>query len=112
MVVTGVSNGYSIHQRKELVMSNRIVVPANYTFELLVRLDPKNGQSELQVKNRSNVNIGQLQIAGLLMEHATNVMRTILTRGQLNVTKVENCPKCGISHAGDCESVPENKVVQ
>lgn len=91
-------------------MTNRIIVPTNYTFELIIKVDPRNGQSELQVRNRSSMQIGQLQIAGLLMEHATNVMRTLLSQGHLNVTKVANCSKCGISHAGDCETAPESKV--
>jgi hypothetical protein len=91
-------------------MKNRIIVPANYTFEVIIKVDPSNGQSELHVRNRSSMQIGQLQIAGLLMEHATNVMRTLLTKGHLNVTQVANCTKCGISHAGDCETTPENKV--
>ncbi len=91
-------------------MTNRIIVPTNYTFELIIKVDPRNGQSELQVKNRSSVQVGSLQIAGLLMEHATQIMRTLLSQGRLDVTKVPQCEKCGISHAGDCDTTPENKV--
>ncbi len=91
-------------------MTNRIIVPANFTIEVIIKIDPRNGQSELHVRNRSAVQLGQLQIAGLLLEHATNVMRTLLTQGQLNVLQVPPCDKCGISHAGDCEIAPENKV--
>jgi hypothetical protein len=59
-------------------MTNRIVVPANYTIEVIIKLDPVNGQSELLVRNRSNVQIGMWQIAGLLAEHTANVMKSLL----------------------------------
>lgn len=69
-------------------MQNRIIVPANYTIELVIRLDPVKGQSELQVRNRTKSNLSMLQVAGLLMEHAANVMRSILA-GNVKLTKVE-----------------------
>lgn len=96
-------------------MSNRIIVPANYSVEVIIKVDPSNGQSELMIRNRSNVQIGMMQIAGLLIEHAANVMRSLLTTGRVSFTPaIEStpCKECGIAHAGTCESSPENKVVQ
>jgi hypothetical protein len=59
-------------------MANRIIVPANYTFEVIIKLDPANGQSELQVRNRSNQQISMWQVAGMLAEHTANIMKSLL----------------------------------
>jgi len=71
-------------------MSNRIIVPANYTIEVIIRVDPVNGQSDLMVRNRSKIQLTMWQIAGLLTEHAAHVMHTLLTNGKVKQTPVED----------------------
>ena len=60
-------------------MVNRIIVPANYTFEVIIKVDPTNGQSELQIRNRSGINITMWQVAALLSEHATSILKSLIT---------------------------------
>lgn len=76
-------------------MTNRIIVPANYSIEVTVKLDPRTGQSELQIKNRSTTQISMMQVAGMLIEHAANLMRTLLTKGGIVGTPFEtpNAPE-------------------
>lgn len=69
-------------------MSNRIVVPANFTVEVVIKLDPVTGRSELQVRNRSKVQFTTWQVAGLMLEHATNMFRSLLA-GTLKQTPLE-----------------------
>lgn len=72
-------------------MSNRIIVPANYTFELIIKLDPVKGQSELQVRNRSNIQITMWQIAALLAKHTAHVMDSLLSgKVKTELVKEEN----------------------
>jgi hypothetical protein len=59
-------------------MTNRIVIPANFTFEVIIKVDPVNGQSELLIRNRSKVQISMWQVAGLLAEHTSVVMKSLL----------------------------------
>lgn len=59
---------------------SRIIVPASYNVEIKLLFDSNTGQSELQVRNISKVNIVNLtmiQLAGLLIEHASNILRKI-----------------------------------
>lgn len=60
-------------------MTNRIVIPANYTFEVIIKVDPVNGQSELMVRNRSKVQITMYQVVALLIEHASHAMKSLMT---------------------------------
>lgn len=58
---------------------NRIIVPSHFSVFVEIKLDPNNGQTELQVRNVSGKNISMLQIAGLLSEHVASVMRGLIT---------------------------------
>lgn len=60
-------------------MSNRIIVPANYTFEVILKVDPTNGQSEMQIRNRSNIQVTMWQVVGLLVEHTATLTKTLLS---------------------------------
>lgn len=69
-------------------MVNRIIVPANYTFEVIIKVDPTSGQSELQIRNRSRVQISMWQVAGLLAKHVSNIMESLLS-GKLKQIPVQ-----------------------
>jgi len=66
-------------------MSNRIIVPANYSIKVVIELDPRTGQTQLLINNRSNHPLSTLQVAGLLAEHNASLMKSIIT----NTVKLE-----------------------
>lgn len=73
--------------RRKYLMSqqNRIIIPANYSIKIEIGLDPNNGQTELKLINRSGKNISMLQIAALLAEHNSSILKSLLT----GTTKIE-----------------------
>lgn len=88
MVVTNLRDGSSTFRKEKEIasMSNRIVIPANYTVDVVIKYDPVSGQTELQVRNRSKITLKSLQIAALLLEHGTTMLRGIV-QGTLEVSK-------------------------
>ena len=66
---------------------NRIIVPANFTVDIIIRYDPIKGGTELQIRNRSNLQISMFQIAGLLAEHNSQIMRNLLS-GKIKIEEV------------------------
>lgn len=67
---------------------NRIIIPANYLMEIIIKFDPVNGQTELQVRNRSKVQVDMLKVVGLLQEHAATLLRSII-ENKLQVAPVK-----------------------
>ena len=78
-------------------MVNRIIVPANYTFEVIIKVDPMNGQSELQIRNRSKIQISMWQVAGLLAKHVSGIMESLLSGKlkQIPVKEEQQQPPAG-----------------
>ena len=70
-------------------MQNRIIVPANYMIDVVIKFDPSNGRTELQVRNRSNVQFTMWQVAGLLAEHTASLMRSLL-QGKIKMQSVSD----------------------
>ena len=70
-------------------MANRIIVPAHFDFEIVIRLDTNNGESDLQLRNRSKKQISMLQVVGMLAEHTAHIMKVLLTTGKVMETVVE-----------------------
>lgn len=64
-------------------MSNRIIVPVVYDFEVMIKVSTRTGQSEMRIRNRSNKQITMWQVAGLLVEHASTTMKSLLTTGKV-----------------------------
>jgi len=64
-------------------MPNRIIVPAHFDFELIIKVDTNGGQSELQIRNRSHKQVTMWQIVGLLIEHASTITKSLLTTGKV-----------------------------
>lgn len=81
-------------------MPNRIIVPANFTFEVILRVDPVNGQSEMVIRNRSGRQITMWQVAGLLVTHASNTINSLLTTGKVQETPIPD---------NTVEPLPESK---
>jgi hypothetical protein len=61
--------------------NRKIVVPSNFTIEVVIRLDPVNGQSEMQARNKGvvPVPINAFQVLTLLLEHANSLAKQIVT---------------------------------
>lgn len=65
---------------------NRIINPnTRYTMQITINYDPATGDTEMQVRNRSGVNVSMLQVACLLAEHNATLIRTLVT----GTTKLE-----------------------
>ena len=71
----------SIHiQERKITMiqkPNRIIVPANYDIEVTIAFDSRSGQTELRIKNGKPINM--LVVAGLLSNHASELLKQIIT---------------------------------
>lgn len=66
---------------------NRIYVPVNYDVDIVIKYSTLKGQTELQVRNRSKIQLTTLQIAMILSEHCANVLRNLFT-GKENVKQL------------------------
>lgn len=51
---------------------NRIYVPAKYNVKVSILMDSRTGASELKIEQGNPIPI---QVLGLLMEHATHILR-------------------------------------
>lgn len=66
--------------------ANRIINPnTKYTMQVIIDYDPSTGDTQLQVRNRSGINVSMLQVSTLLAEHNATLLRTIVT----NTVKME-----------------------
>ena len=69
-------------------MPNRIIIPANYTVDVIVKYDPNTGQTELRVHNRGTKQIPLIQLAGLLSEHSAALIKSSL-EGKVELTPID-----------------------
>lgn len=66
--------------------ANRIINPnTKYTMQVIIDYDPATGDTQMQIRNRSGVNVSMLQVCTLLAEHNSTLLRTIIT----GTTKLE-----------------------
>lgn len=67
-------------------MQNRIIVPAKFNTEIVILLDSVSGQTELKVKQG---NINMLALVGILMEHATGLLRQMMSNAKPIKTEIK-----------------------
>jgi len=80
-------------------MQNRIIIPANYTVEVILKYDPVNGQTELNVRNRSKIQVSMWQVVGLLTEHSASLVRSLLA-GKVEMKPAAEQPQTEVKTNG------------
>jgi hypothetical protein len=81
-------------------MQNRIIVPAHYDVDVLIKFDPIKGQTELQIRNRGKIQVSMWQVAALLAEHASSLIKSLIS-GQLKVDHVAEATETKPANGGD-----------
>jgi hypothetical protein len=64
---------------KIIVPRPDIVVPNPYDLEIHVLFNTRSGKTELRMKSMTLKEINMLQVAGVLSEHATTLLRQLVS---------------------------------
>lgn len=68
---------------------NRIINPnTRFTMQIVIQYDPHTGDTQLQVKNTSGVQVSMMHVACLLAEHNATLLRS-LAAGTTKVQEVK-----------------------
>lgn len=83
-------------------MQNRIIVPAHYDVDIVIKYDTIKGHTQLEVKNRGKMQLTMWQIAGLLSQHAASLIQSLLN-GKVNMEKLpfDATPEENKTNGGD-----------
>jgi hypothetical protein len=64
---------------KIIVPRPDIIVPNPYDLEIHVLFNTRNGNTELRMKSQTLKQINMLQVAGVLSEHASSLLRQLVS---------------------------------
>lgn len=85
--------GFTIQKQERLkpmskiIVPSPIIVPNPYDLEIHVLFNTRNGNTELRMKSTTLKEINMLQVAGVLSEHASAVLRQLVS-GTIKATPI------------------------
>lgn len=71
---------------------NRIINPnTRFTMQIVIEYDPHTGDTQMQVRNNSGVNVSMMHVACLLAQHNATLMQSLAT-GTTKLSPAEEKP--------------------
>ena len=87
-------------------LPNRLIIPSALPFDLKIEImfNTKNGNTELRLYDLTGMNsrqINLMQVAGVLAEHTSSLMRQLMSGKPIETTPIEVDPNAGGSTNGE-----------